>query len=298
MRRIGLATGTLTDYEIEYVETEIVKTVRPLLVGRQIMPIRTLPHAGFKKYTFYNETDMSQATIDMTGEPDSKDRVVLEETSVDVPVLHKEYTLHWRDVLMRREGGQDLNTQHAENAGRQVAEEEDRLILSGETDNWKALGLKGLLTSCSASSPTMRANSGDWDTPGNIIPAITTAKAALRGQGHYGPYKLVMPGAVYARLEKIETYGGKWYFQLVGELIGGIENILISDSLYPTDDTAQDSVLMLDVTPGNFELVVGQDLTNHLAQLPNMNYYGRVYEVVVPVIKRPYAIYEMYEVLT
>ena len=43
----------LTDDEIEYIETQIVKTVRPMLIGRQIMPALALSHAGFQQYTFY-----------------------------------------------------------------------------------------------------------------------------------------------------------------------------------------------------------------------------------------------------
>ena len=52
LSRIGLATGTLTTEEINFIETQIVKTVRPQLIGRQLIPVRALPHAGFRKYTF------------------------------------------------------------------------------------------------------------------------------------------------------------------------------------------------------------------------------------------------------
>jgi len=301
MRRIGLATGTLTDYEINLVETAIVKTVRPKLIGRQLMPIRTLPSAGYTKYTFYKENDMGQATISMTGEEQSMDIVDLTKGDVAIPIISKDYKLHWRDVLKRREGGEDLNTQHAENAARQVAEEEDRLILSGENATWPALGILGLLGSCPGVLNTNYFNGANWGTattgPALAVADVAHAKQMLRALGHQGPYKIVMPSAVYACLETLIANTDKWGFEAVGELLGGTENILVSDNLFAADN-GQDSVLLLDVQPGNFELLVGADISNYLAQLPTMNYQGKVWEAVVPVIKRPEAIIEIIEVLS
>ena len=286
MKRVGLATGTLTDYEVNYVETAITKTVRPLLIGRQIMPIRTLPHAGFRKYTFYKENDMGQAMISMTGEAKSEDIVDLTEADVDIPIISKDYTLHWRDVLMRRNQGEDLNTQHAENAARQVAEEEDKLILSGEYTGWKALGITGLATHADVQDQT----GGDWSA--NCLTYVASAKALLRTAGYYGPYKLIMNSTWYGQLEALISDTEKWYFQAVGELIGGVENILVSDNLYASDG-GTDRVLLIDVQPGNFELLIGADITNYLHQDANMNYKGKVWEAVVPVIKRGDAIVEI-----
>jgi len=286
LKRIGLATGALTDYEVNYVETQIVKTVRPLLVGRQLMPARNLAHAGFTKYTFYTENDMGQATISMTGEEQSMDKVDLTEGSVKIPIISKDYNLHWRDVLMRRNQGEDLNTQHAENAARQVAEEEDKLILSGEYTGWPALGIQGFTTATGRNEQ----NGGDWSS--TYLTEVSTAKQTLRALGYYGPYKLILTSTWYSQLEVLISNTEKWAFQAVGELIGGVENILISDNLYAADGDV-DSVVLVDVQPGNFELLVGADITNYLAQLPTMNYQGKVWEAVVPVIKRPKAIVEI-----
>lgn len=300
MKRIGLATGTLTDYEINLVETAIVKTVRPMLIGRQLMPTRALPSAGFTQYTYYTENDMGQATISMTGEEQSMDLVDLTESHVHIPIISKDYNLHWRDVLKRRDAGEDLNTQYAENAARQVAEEEDMLILTGEHTGWPALGIAGLRGSCPGTSTTNGAN---WDAAAGAGPVaaladIATGKAGLRALGFMGPYKIIMPSAVYGPCfeQLLPSPSEKWGFEALGELIGGTQNILISDSLTATGGTL-DSVLLIDVQPGNFELLVGADITNYLAQLPTMNYQGKVWEAVVPVVKRPNAIWEFTSVL-
>ena len=280
MKRVGLATGTLTDDEIEYLESAVVSTMRPMLVGRTLMPIKALSNAGFKQYTHYTEQDMGQAVISMTGEEQNMDRVELEEVNTDIPIISKDYNLHWRDVLMRRNTGQDLNVQHATNAARQVAEEEDKLILSGEYTGWPALGIEGIMTRTGRNTTA----GGDWSA--NMVTYVAAAKAELRTDGYYGPYKLIVTSAWYAQMEAVYGNTDRYYFQVVGDLIGGVENIVISDNLYASDGGV-DRVALIDTSPGNMELIVGQDTTTYLDQLPNMNYQGKVWEAVVPVIKRP-----------
>lgn len=291
LRQVGLASaGVLTSEEIQYIETRIVETVRPQLIGRTLMPAIPLAHAGFKKYTYYTQKDMSQALISMLGEEESQDRVELAEGSVKIPIISKGYNLHWRDVLGAREGGRDLNTQHAENAARQVAEEEDKLILQGEVAGvgaWNAYGIEGLITA----TGNLGASGGAWPT--NCVANVVTAKQALRAVGHYGPYALILPSAIYGYLEELISNTEKWYFQAIGELIGGVENIKVSDNFYASDGAAKDSAMLISMEPGNFELIVGSDLQNHTYPLKSKNLYGEVWEAVVPVIKRPKAIYEI-----
>lgn len=292
MKRVGLATGTLTDYETNLIESAIVKTIRPRLQGRTVMPIRQLPSAGFTQYTYYTENDMGQATISMTGEEQSMDQVDLTEGHVHIPIISKDYTLHWRDVLKRRDSGEDLNTQHAENAAIQVAEEEDKLIFSGEYTGWPAMGIEGLGTATGKQTEA----GGDWVQAAapytDAFSDIANAKTALRNYGFYGPYKLIVPPAAYSTFEVPYGTTDNWILQMVGDLIGGVENIIVSPFYYDHAGT-QVHATLIDTSPGNFELLVGADTTNYLAQLPTMNYQGKVWEAVVPVIKRPKAIVDI-----
>jgi uncharacterized linocin/CFP29 family protein len=286
MNRIGLATGQLTDYEVNLVENQIVKTIRPLLKGRTLMPTRTLPNAGLTKYTFFKEADMTQAIISMTGEEQSMDTVDLTEKHVHIPILSKDYKLHWRDVLARRNNGEDLNTQHATNAARQIAEEEDKLILTGEYTGWPALGIEGFATA------TGRNTSGGGDWSANYITYVSGAISELETDGYYGPYKLVMAATWYAQLRALVGTTDSFAFQVLEDLLGGPDNIVVSNSLYASDGHV-DNALVLDTSPGNFELLIGADVSNYLTQLPSMNYQGKVWEAVVPVIKRADAICEI-----
>jgi len=286
MRKIGNATGALTDYEVNLVESSIVKTVRPLLKGRTLMPTRALPNAGITRYSFFTETEMSQAQISMTGETQSMDAVDLNESHVHIPIISKDYNLHWRDVLARRNNGEDLNTQHATNAARQIAEEEDKLILSGEYTGWPALGIQGL---CNATGRNTEAG-GDWSS--TYVADVSDAISELETDGYYGPYKLILGSDWYAQLRVLVGTTDSFAFQVIEDLLGGPENIVVSNNIFPADGS-QDSVLLIDTSPGNFELLVGADISNNLAQLPTMNYQGKVWEAVVPVFKRPEAICEI-----
>jgi uncharacterized linocin/CFP29 family protein len=295
MKRVGLATGTLTDYEINQIETQIVKTVRPMLIGRTLMPTRQLPSAGFTQYTFYTENDMSQANISMTGEEQSMDVVDLTESHVHIPIISKDYHLHWREVLRRRDSGEDLNTQHAENAARQVAEDENRLIITGENTAgtvaaWPALGIQGLATATGRQTQA----GGDWDAapPAGAMAYISLAKQLLRAAGYEGPYKVIMRSAWYAQLENYIANFDKTLLEMAGDIVGGTQNLLISDDLH-TAAGLNTNALVISTEPNNFELLVGADISNYLAQLPTMNYQGKVWEAVVPVIKRPAAIVEI-----
>lgn len=293
LRNVGVATaGVLTSEEIEFIETQITKTIRPQLIGRRLMPIIKLPNAGVKSYKYYLEYDMSEALISMTGEGESKDRLEKGEESVKIPIISKGYDLHFRDILAHRVVGGDLNTQHAEGAARKVAEEEDRLILTGELPStgaypWPAMGIEGLMTA----TGNLGAAGGAWPT--NCVANVSTAKQALRAEGHYGPYRLVLPPVLYGYLEALIGTTDKWYFQAIGELIGGVENILISNNLWAADGNARDSGMLVSCEEGNFGLLVGEELQHFDYPLKSKNIYAEVWEAVSPVIKRPKAIYEI-----
>ena len=143
MSRVGMNTAQLTTEELTYVDQRIVETVRPKVVGRILFPVFRLPHAGFTKVRGYRQTDMSQARISLHGQGKNKDRSEKESFDITVPTIHKEFTIWWRDLEATRSSGLPLDTQEAENAARQVAEEEDKLLLTGEHTGWPALGKYG-----------------------------------------------------------------------------------------------------------------------------------------------------------
>jgi len=285
LRRVGIETGQLTDEELRYLDARVVETVRPLLVGRRLFPFFRLPHAGIKSVRGWKETDMSQATIDMDGETDAFDRIELASFDIKVPVISKGFTLNWRDIIAAREGGIPIDTRSVENAARQVAEEEDKLLISGEYTGWRALGIEGLAT---ATSRAIQASAGAWAA--NCITDINAAIAKLEAAGHLGPYALVLRSSWYRKLPTLIANTGIFYLEKVLQLCQA--GIFVSDSLY-TNGGLTTNALVVEPSQENFEMAVGQDIASFLWQDKSMNIFGKVYEVVAPRIKRPAAICEI-----
>jgi len=285
LRRVGLETGQLTDEELRYIDSRLIEAVRPALVARKLFPIFRLPHAGFTSVRAWKETDMGQATIDMHGITQTKDRIQLEGFDVKVPVIHKEFLLYWRDVIASRYGGLPIETRSVESAGVQCSEEEDKLLLSGEVSGFRALGIEGLMT---ATGRNTKASAGAW--PANAITDVGAAIGELEADRHYGPYGLILRSSWLAKLRGLIANTGIFYLEKIAELVKA--GIFVSDQLY-TSAGATTSALVVEPGQQNFEMVVGQDLATFMQQDDDMNVNGKVYEVVAPRVNRPTSICEV-----
>jgi uncharacterized linocin/CFP29 family protein len=289
LSRVGLETGQLTDEEIRYIDTAVIDTVKPTLIGRRLFGLERLPDAGYRTWRKYAESDMGQATIDMEGITNVLDHVEYTNKDVSVPVLSKGFKLFWRDIIASRRGGIPIDTRNVANAARQVAEEEDKLLISGEYTGWRALGIQGLST---ATGRATQATAGVWTTIVNIYTDVSAAIAALEANGHYGPYAMILRSSLKARLRQINTNTSDTVETVLKQLL---DNIYVSDSLFPSTGTITptQSVLVVEQKPGNFALGIGQDAITWTTQDLDMNTVGKVYEVLTPRIDHATAICEL-----
>ena len=141
---------------------------------------------------------MSQARIDMDGLNKIFDRTKKTAKSVAVPMIHKEYKLLFRDIVASRRNGMPIDVSEPQNAAIQVAEEEDKLLFTGEYAGWKALGIEGLAT---ATGRNTEASDGAWSTAANILKDVRDAKAELTADGHNGPFDLCVRSDMDADLD-------------------------------------------------------------------------------------------------
>jgi uncharacterized linocin/CFP29 family protein len=285
MSRVGLNTAQLTDEERLYIDDRIVETVRPKLVGRRLFPVFTLPHAGFITVRGYKRSDMGAARISLHGQGKNVDRSEKEAFDVTVPTLHKECTLWWRDIEATRSSGMPLDTQEVENAARQVAEEEDLLLLTGEYTGWKALGIEGLST---ATGRNTKASAGAWPT--NALTDLSAAIGELEADGHMGPYAAVLRSSWAAKLRALVSNTATKWIEVIQDLFKA--GIYVSDNLY-TSAGATTIGLVVEPSQENFEMVIGRDLSLFTQQDEDMNLQCKVHEVVAPRIKRPASICEI-----
>ena len=286
MPNVGRDTGILTSEEVKYVEERVIEAVHEHLIGRDLFPIVRMADAGWKFYKYYEMLDMSQAAISMEGVAQSDDIPLFPYGEVDLPVIDKTFMIQWRDILASRHQGPSLLEQAPRNAARQVAEEEDKLLISGEYTGWPALGIVGLRGSAGSTVP----QSGNW--PANAITDINLARTALQNAGFIGeePVMIGQPAAIKC-LDRQLTNTDITYRKFL--LNNGLVRAIYETRNLFSAGGLTNSVLL--VVPGrdNFYAVEAQPPEVHWWYDKAGNAYGTVREVIAPVIPRGEAIYQI-----
>ena len=283
--------GLLSEEELLYIETAVLETFRYNLIGRDIYEVQNIGQGGGAQiFRWYDEEDPSEAQISMTGKGQSDDHPEKEAHNVDVPVIHKEFFLNWRDIASSRRVGPSAIDDSVRTATWRVRDAEDKLLISGEYTGWPALGLEGLFT---ATGRTSNVQSGNW--PANAVADINTARAALQASGFVGIEPvLIGPPALVKCLDALIANTGITYRQAL------LSNGLISDARESPNayaaDGGQDSVVL--VVPGNGNFVAVQDLPLEVVLWydKSQNVYGTVRETIAPVVKRAAAIAEIHTI--
>jgi len=288
MSSIGRDIGILTREEVKYVEQTIVEQIHEHLIGRDLFPLVRVPDAGYMDYKYYEEEDMGPASISRYGVAQSDDKTLYHSSEVPIPIIDKTFMIQWRDILASRHQGMSLLEQYPRNAARQIAEEEDRLLLTGEDATWASMGILGLGSSTPVAN-TVPAT-GAWPT--NAIADVNAGLIALEALGFIGvdPVMIGQPAAIKClnwQLTNTEiTYRE---FLLRNKLVRAIYE---TRNLFSAAG-GTDSVLL--VIPGkeNFYMVEAMPPTVNWWYDKMGNAYGVVREAVTPIIARPNAIYEI-----
>jgi uncharacterized linocin/CFP29 family protein len=178
-----------------------------------------------------------------------------------------------------------LDLQDAENAARKVAEDEDKLLISGEYTGFRALGVEGLAT---ATGRNTKASAGAW--PANSLTDLSAAIGELEADGHIGPFAAILRSSWAAKLRALVSNTAVKWIEVVRDLFAA--GIYVSDSLY-TSAGLTTTGLIVEPSQENFELVVGKDLEVRKQEDVHGNMHCVVREVVAPRIKRPTSICEL-----
>ena len=283
MTNIGLDIGILTREEVKAVETAIVEQIHEHLIGRDIFELVRVKDAGFLDYKYYEEVDMGPASISRYGVAQSDDITMYYSNEVVLPVIDKTFVIQWRDILASRHQGPSLMEQYPRNAARQIAEEEDQLLLSGDHTGWRALGIAGLVSGAGGTA----AAAGAWPT--NAFADINTARIALENQGFIGTEGILIgqPAAIKC-LDQLITNQAVTYRQAL--LDNGLVRAIYESRNVFSATHGTDTVLL--VIPGreNFYMVEALPPTVHWWYDKMGNAHGLVREVVAPVIARAEAI--------
>lgn len=148
---------------------------------------------------WYTRSEMTGATISMSGQSAQRDLPDMKMAGVPVPIFAKEFAIDLRTLLASRRMGDGLDTTAATEAARVVAEAMDGMVINGAS----GIVVNGATIYGYRSHPDRNTDTatnyggGDWGTVANIIPTVRGMITAANGDYHYGPFHLYVAQTQY-----------------------------------------------------------------------------------------------------
>lgn len=265
----------LTPDQAERMLQAAVQEVRRTVVARKLMALFGPLGAGVEAVPLETIKKDGRAEIDLEGKPDPQPIGAHEkETYIRIPIIYKDFFLHWRDVKWSQDTHAPLDVANAIRAAHQVGHAEDGLLFNGSKD----LGIHGLLD-CPGS---LKVDGGDWKKPGDSVRDVYSALRKLLDAYHHFPYVLVTSVDLYEALLKPVKESPVLELDQISKICE--EGVLWSPQI------PEKTAAVLSTGSQNFDIAVAEDLQIAYLGPSDMNYRFRVYESLVLRVKRPTAI--------
>jgi uncharacterized linocin/CFP29 family protein len=256
------------------IDQTVVRTAQTVLVGRRFLSLVGPFGAGIEALPNDTLGGAGGGHIDLLGNAEDDALTIQDRRFLPLPLLYKDFWVHWRDLESSRLLGVPLDVGKAAAAAAATAQTEDRLIFDGEP----SLGLPGLRSVAGRQTLPM----SDWDTMGRAFADVVEGVRVLTQAGFTGPYALLVSPRLYADLNRIFDASGVLELEQVEKLA--------RRGVYPTAALPEPSALLIDSGAQNVDLAVGLDLSTAYIESSNLNHHLRVLESLVLRIRRPAAI--------
>jgi uncharacterized linocin/CFP29 family protein len=266
--------GSFAPAEWAAIDQAVVRTAQSVLVGRRFLSLMGPFGAGIEALPNDVLGGDGGGKIDLLGNADDDGLRTQERRFLPLPLLYKDFWIHWRDLELSRLLGVPLDVGKAAAAAAATAQTEDRLIFDGEA----SLGLPGLRSVAGRQTLPM----SDWDTMGRAFTDVVEGVRVLTLAGFTGPYALLVSPRLYADLNRIFDATGVLELEQVEKLA--------RRGVFPTAALPEPSALLIDSGAQNVDLAVGLDLSTAYVESSNLNHHLRVLESLVLRIRRPAAI--------
>lgn len=271
---LGHHENPLLDEEWARLNETVIEVARRSLVGRRFIDIYGPLGAGVQTVPHDQFTGVEVGAVDLVGEADTARVFSDKRTFKTIPLLYKDFLLHWRDIEAARSHNMPLDVSAAAGAAAFLAQREDDLIFYGD----KHLGIEGLFTAEGRNSIKRK----DWSKPGNAFANVVEATERLNECDHYGPYALVTSPKLYAQLHQIYEKTGILEIETIRKLC--------TDGVFQSNRIRGDQAVVVSTGRENFDLAVAMDMTVAYLGAERMNHPFRVVESVLLRIKHPDAI--------
>jgi len=268
------SSNPLTPEQLQFLQQEVVREATRTLAARRFLGIYGPLGAGIESVALEEYGPDRDAEIELEGKHDPDPIVAVREKYVRIPILYKDFIVHWRDVELSRKLGAPLDASRAIRAAHFVADREDQLLFNGEP----RFGIEGLLN-CSGRNHLDR---GDWGKYGQAYRDVVRASEILLAQNHHRPFALAVTPHDYAQLVQ----------QRAGEFAPEIDAIarLCDDGVFTSPAIPEGNAVMLSTGDQNVDIAVTEDLTIAYLGERDQDFPFRVYECLALRVKRPTAI--------
>lgn len=266
----------LTEEQCNLMMGAAVKEVRRTVMARRVMSLFGPLGAGVESVSReIIPLDDGPAEVHLEGKPDPAPISFHgDEEYVRIPIIYKDFLLHWRDVKFANDLGSPLDVSNAVRAAHQVGHAEDNLLFNGSRE----LGINGLL-SCS-DSHSIKCE--DWSKDGACVKSVYDAMDKLLESNHHFPYALIVSLDMYRMLLKPVQDRPVLELEQVSKVV--------SDGVFWSPQVPEGTAALVSTGSQNFDIAVAEDLQIAYLGPREMNYHFRVYQSLVPRIKRPTAV--------
>jgi uncharacterized linocin/CFP29 family protein len=252
----------------------VEQTARAALVGRRFIPLVGPFGPGVEALPSDTLSGAATGQVDLLGDVAGDVVGVERRRYLPLPLIYKDFWVHWRDLESARQFALPLDTSKAAAAGAICAQAEDRLIFDGDP----ALGLPGLRGVEGRQTPAMK----DWEAAGQAFADVVDGVRLLTAAGFPGPYALAVSPRLYAELNRVFDNTGVLELEQVEKLA--------RRGVYPSAVLPEPSAVLVDSGAQNLDLAVAVDFSTAFVESTNLNYHMRVLESLVLRIHRPGAI--------
>ncbi|MFL6214719.1 MAG: family 1 encapsulin nanocompartment shell protein [Blastocatellia bacterium] len=260
----------LNDQEWENIKNVVINVARRRLIGRRIVDLHGPLGPGIQTIVHDHFAGTTIGRIGLLGEEESDPvRSVRRESGI-IPIIYKDFILHWRDIETARQTGTPLDVAAAAAAAAFCADTEDDLIFNGNP----AMGYEGLMVVEGRQVITRR----DWTEAGNPFQDVVDATQTLVEHGFYGPYAMVVSPRLYTQMHQVHPGTGTLEIEHIRQLV--------TDGVHQSPLIRDGFGLIVSTGSSNFDLAVAQDLTVAYLGAEHMNHPFRVFESVYLRIKR------------
>lgn len=268
---------------IEKIRKDVIVSARRQNIVRRLTKVRPIGNSlGIQTWVYDKSTEVSDAELSWALTDIGEDVVGLNRSSVNIPVLHKEFKITGRDLEAAKLGGFPITTQTAQSAAYKVSNLENQVGIFGYAADDTNYDINGFYKSAGSSI----TDDYDFGTTGNALKAIAAAVNEVQGNEIYPPFNLIL-NPVQATELQISVLGsgiGPSEYSMVKGLIGG-------DIITTPYQTAGTGMLMTVPEAGHHELVIAKDLdTQTVLDEWTGDLKGRVYEAIIPVVYESNAI--------